>query len=187
MSTETLNIIRKRFSCRDFSDRLPSDEDLEAVVRAGLHSASAVNRQPWRIVLIKNKDLIDQLEASGLAHLKAQSDQTVFERVNEREGKLFYHAPRMVIIAIDRNAGDAAKLDAGIVANNIVLAAESLGLNTLYCGMARTAFENEKRGAEFKRKLQFPAAYDFAISILIGYANTTREAHEIDEEKVIRI
>ena len=71
MSTETIDLIRKRFSCRDFGNRIPSDEEIEEVVQAGLHSASAVNRQPWRIIVVKDKDIIDQLETAGLAHLKA--------------------------------------------------------------------------------------------------------------------
>lgn len=187
MSTETIDLIRKRFSCRDFGNRIPSDEEIEEVVQAGLHAASAVNRQPWRIIVVKDKDIIDQLETAGLAHLKAQPDQTAYDRIQSRNGLLFYNAPRMIIIACDRNEGESAILDAGIVANNMVLAAESLGMNTLFCGMARTAFQNEKRGMELKRMLQFPAAFDFAISILLGYANTEREPHEIDENKVIRI
>lgn len=187
MSTQTLELIRKRYSCRDFSERIPSDEDLEAIVKAGLQAPSAVNRQPWRIILIKDQEIIKQIEDAGLVHLKAEGDPASYERIMARGGKLFYNAPRMIIIARDRNEGETAILDAGIVANNIVLAAESLGLNSLYCGMARTAFLNEKRGNELKRKLQFPAAFDFAISILIGYENSIGQAHEIDEAKVIRI
>lgn len=187
MTNEILEHIENRYSCRDFADNGPSKDAIDAILKAGLQAPSAVNRQPWRIVSIEDKHIISDIEDAGIDFLRLQEDQEMYRNVINRPGKLFYNAPYMVIIAIDQNNKEAALLDAGILTQNIVLAAESLGYNTLINGMARTAFQHPKLAQSLRMKLKFPAAYDFAISILIGKAKSTRQAHETDEAKIIRI
>ena len=43
---ETLQTIKKRYSCRSYDGRLPEKEKLEAIALAAVQSPSAVNRQP---------------------------------------------------------------------------------------------------------------------------------------------
>ena len=46
---ETLNVIAKRYSCRDFKNEMPSDEILQAIAEAAIQAPSGMNRQAWQL------------------------------------------------------------------------------------------------------------------------------------------
>ena len=76
----------------------------------------------------------------------------------------------MIIIPIAKTEPGGAELfDCGIIAENIALAATSLGLDNLICGLAAFSFSGD-RSAEFKRRLEFPEGYEIGIAVLLGYA-----------------
>ena len=48
-------LITKRHSCRKFLSKEVSDENIEKILECGLLAPSAMNKQPWFFVVIKNK------------------------------------------------------------------------------------------------------------------------------------
>ena len=181
---QTLKTIMERFSCRDFKDTPLNEEQIKALTDAALASPSAVNLQPWRIIMITDKALIEDMDAEGMSILKAAEDQTTYERFMERGGSLYYNAPCMMMVASD--GSDWAAMDCGILSQNVALAAHSLGLGSVICGMARVPL-NGKRGEEFKKRMNFPGNFEFGIAILIGEVKTGKEPHELDFSKVSRV
>ena len=181
---ETLKTIAERNSCRDFTGAPLTDDQLNAIIDAELASPSAMNRQPWRLTVITDKTLIDELDADGMSILAASADQSGFQRMKDRGGKLFYNAPCMVMVASD--GSDYASMDCGILSQNVSLAAHSLGLGSVICGMAGIPLSG-LRGDEFKKRMKFPDGYDFGIAILVGTVKTGKEPHELDMGKVTRI
>jgi nitroreductase len=89
MILDTIEAISTRFSCRAFNGKLPSDEDLEVIAKAAAASSSGMNRQPWRVIVLKNKELLADLEAEGMKNLAAYPDKGVYERIMSRGGKLY--------------------------------------------------------------------------------------------------
>lgn len=178
---ETLKVIERRYSCRDYKDEIPSDEILQAIAKAAVQAPSGVNRQPWRVIVVKDKELIKDMEEAGLNHLAAMEDKSHYDRIMERGGKLFYHAPCMIVVPVE---SPSVMIDCGIVCQNIALAATSLGVDNVICGLARTSFADEKKAKEFRKRLGFPEGYEFGCSVLLGYANTTKEPHEPDIAKI---
>ena len=181
---DSLKNIAERYSCRDFSDAPLSEEQLGAIVDAALAAPSAVNRQPWQVIVITDKALIDELDAEGMSILAAEEDQSGYERVMSRGGKIFYNAPCMFLIASDGSKW--GMLDCGILCENVALAAHSLGLGNVICGMAAIPLSGS-RGDEFKKRLRFPEGFEFGIAVLIGTANSGKEPHEHDPSKVTYI
>lgn len=179
---ETIKTIASRYSCRAFTDKSLSKDQLKAIAKAGAHSPSAMNRQGWKIVVVTNKELLQELEKEAMHQLEIMEDKTMYDRIMSRGGTVFYNAPCMVFIPIDQEDIQGTSLDCGIVAQNIALTASSLDLGNVICGMARLALMGDKN-EYFKQKLGFPDGYDFGISILIGYAGDKNEPHEIDESK----
>jgi len=176
---ETLQTIKNRYSCRSSTGEAIEQEKLEAIALAGVQAPSAMNLQQWEIVVIRNKELIDEMDAAVMEMLSNQEDKTTYERMMSRGGKLFYNAPCMYVIV--KKAG--TDLDCGIVTENIALAASSLGLGNVICGMARMAFVTEK-GEMFKEKI-IPEGYDFSMSVLVGYAtNEEGTPHVPDVSKI---
>ena len=183
---ETLKIIQARSSCRNFIDKLPTDEELKAIAQAAIQSPSGMNRQCWQIIVVKNKEIILEMDKEGLQNLKA-ADNAFYERVVARTGDLFYHAPCMIMIAIKKAEKEGAELvDLGIVAQNIVIAAESLGLASLHCGLAGFSFAGS-RAEDFKKKLSFPPEYECGLAVLLGHAKEKRAPREPDQGKITYI
>jgi len=177
---EVIKAILERNSCRNFSPAPISEEQVETLVKAALAAPSAVNRQPWHIIAITNKQLLEEMDQHILNCIKADNEDW-YNRMIERGGKIFYDAPCLIVIAKDDS--DYAALDAGIVSQNVALAAHSMGLGNVICGMARSAFDGEK-GEEFKKRMNFPEGYVFGMSVCVGTAISGKEPHEHDMKKV---
>jgi len=74
-------------------------------------------------------------------------------------------------------------MDCGILSQNVSLAAHSLGLGSVICGMARIPL-NGPNGCALKKRMNFPEGFDFGIAILVGTAKSGKEPHELDFSKV---
>lgn len=180
---ETLKTIKNRYSCRSYTGEPIEQEKLEAITLAGIQAPSAMNLQPWKIIVIKDKALIDEMDVAIMDMARKNEEQKdLYERMMSRGGKIFYNAPCMVVVAKAQNAD----LDCGIVTENIALAASSLGLGNVICGLARLIFDTEK-GDVFKEKI-IPAGYEFGMAVLMGYAvDEAGTPHEVDISKIIYI
>lgn len=184
---DTLKIIAERFSCRNFTDKMPENKYLEAIAQAAIQAPSGMNRQYWHVIVVKNKDLISQMEKEGTHMLSLMEDKSMYERIMERGGKLFYNAPCMIVIAIKEAAQKGVELiDCGILAQNISLAAASLGLANLHCGFVGLAFAGN-RADEFKAKLRFPEGYECGMGVLLGYTEHAVPPHAPDQDKITYI
>jgi nitroreductase len=188
MPITTIEAIKTRYSCRAFSARMPSAKDLQTIAEAALASPSGMNRQLWRVIVVKHKGLLDELEAEGMKNIAAFPDKGMYERIMTRGGKVFYNAPCQSIMPIRKAEPAGAELiDCGIVAQNIALAATSLGINSLICGLIAFSFAGEK-GEDFKKVLGFPDGYEIGISVLLGYAaEPGGKPHEPDMSKISTI
>jgi nitroreductase len=181
---QTLQIIAERYSCRNYTDEMPTDEQLQAIAKAAVQAPSAMNQQPWQIIVVTNKQLLEDMQAEGMRVLSLQSDSSGYNRIMSRGGKLFYNAPCMVVVAIDsRIQHGFEKIDLGIVLQNIALAATSLGLGNVICGFIQLAFAGERK-EEFKKRLGFSEDFECGAAVLIGYAVNPANPHETDFSKI---
>ncbi len=181
---ETLNVIATRYSCRDFKSEMPSDEILQAIAEAAIQAPSGMNRQAWRVIVVKDQTLMRDMEAEGMNYLASMEDKSSYNRIMDRGGRLFYGAPCMIVVPIDPAQYGPALIDCGILCQNITLAATSLGIANIICGFTGLAFASGLRAEEFSKRLGFPDGYAFGCSVLLGYANATKPPHEPDRDKI---
>jgi len=181
---ETLCVIEKRYSCRDFKPDELSEKALQAIAKAAVQSPSGMNRQEWRVIVVKDKHFIEEMDAVGMSAIARWEDKSTYQRMMDRGGRLFYGAPAMIVFAI--SSEEPPLIDCGILCQSVALAATSLGISNVICGMARVVFEG-MRGSEYKKRLHFPEGYQFGCSVLLGYANTEKAPHEPDMGKIIVI
>ena len=183
---DTLKNIEARFSCRDFTNQPVSDEQIHAITQAALQSPSGMNRQLWQVIVIRNSDLIAEMEAEGIRTL-AQINPALHQHIMSRNKGLFYNASCMILFAIKPAQPAGAELiDLGIIAQTTVLAATSLELASLHCGMAAFAFAGEKAGY-FKKRLAFPDGYECGMAVLLGHAQKPGFPHAPDQTKITYI
>lgn len=181
---EILTAIANRYSCRDFASTPLTDEQTQAIVNAALAAPSGMNMQPWHLIVVRDKALIEEYDAAGMSILAAAEDQTLHQRMMDRGGKLLYNAPCMILIL--SNGSGLASIDCGIQCQTITLAAQSLGLGSCIVGMAGVPL-NGPRADEFKKRLKIPEGFQFVIGVLIGTVISGKEPHELDYEKVTYI
>jgi nitroreductase len=138
-----LEAIAARRSIRKFQDRPVSDEMIRAILQAAIQAPSAKNRQPWRFIVVREdrraqmvaifRQGIDYVETLGIelgssrgtAAIMEQAPVTifVFNECNEHTpGKLMWDEPGDVL--------DVQSIGAAI--QNMLLAAQELGLGTLW-------------------------------------------------------
>jgi len=178
---ETLKNIAGRYTCRDFKDTPLNDQQVEELVKAALAAPSAMNLQPWHVIVVTDKAVVDELNDEGMDILSKHEDRSMYERMMSRGGKMFYNAPCLVIVLSDGSKWGT--LDCGILCQNVVIAAESMGLGSCIVGMAGISL-NGPKAAEYAERFGFPEGHEFAIGILVGEINSGKEPHEHDRSKV---
>ena len=83
---------------------------------------------------------------------------------------VYQTAPTLALIFAQGNSA----MDAGIMCENIVIAAESMGLGSCIIASIGALFENE-RSLKWKELFDIPADYKFQIAIALGYPDEKPE------------
>jgi len=178
---ETLKNITQRYTCRDFKATPLTDDQIGHLVSAALAAPSARNLQPWHVIVVTDKGLIEDLDAEGMDIVSKYEDKSTYDLFKSRGGSMFYNAPCLILVLSDGSKWGT--LDSGILCQNVVLAAESMGLGTCIVGMAGVPL-NGPRAEEYAKRLGFPEGHEFAIGVLVGEIISGKEPHEHDRNKV---
>lgn len=183
INNEVLEMMRTRSSCMSYEDRMPDKELIEAVAQAGAESPSAMNLQPWQITVVKDRKLISEIEQEAVRQMSLNPElNDTYEHVKSRGSVLFYNAPVVIVIAIDKNNG-YAPTDCGIAAMAMQLAAKSVGLGSRMIALGKIAFLGDK-AEELKKKLGFPENYEYGLGLCLGYEKESKEPHVPEYEKI---
>lgn len=67
-----LDLLKTRYSCRNFSDKKISDEIIHYILECGRLSASGGNEQPWKFGVITNKDVIEKITEAASTNYSQQ-------------------------------------------------------------------------------------------------------------------
>lgn len=150
-----LENIASRKSVRSYTSETVPEEMVEKLLRAAMAAPSAMNRQPWEFVVIRDRSTLDTLAA-----------QLKF-------AKMLYEAPLAIVVCSDteytRTDGIRAynkfwQQDAAAAAQNILLAAESLGLGAVW-----TAASDDVRSAVVREVLGIEGTVMPVCVIPIGF------------------
>lgn len=116
---EAIAVLHRRKSVRNFTGEPVSIFDVDVLLRAGMAAPSAVNCQPWEFVTVTERAVLDRL-ADGLPYAKM----------------LFKAGAAIVVCGVPAQAHlqlkEYAVIDASLAAENILIAAEALGLGAVW-------------------------------------------------------
>ena len=153
---ETLKVLETRRSCRKFvTDKMVSDEEIKAIVKAGTYAATGRGLQSPIILVVTNKELRDKLSAENARIMGVDFDP-------------FYGAPVIIIVLADKNVA-TYKYDGSLVMGNMLNAAASLGLGSLWVHRAKEEFEGEL-GRKILADFGIQGDYEGIGHCVIGYA-----------------
>lgn len=170
--------IKTRRSVRDYADRPVSNEVIESIIDAGIHAPTGLGMPPWRFVVIKDKAIMKQMSNHCKPKLLKQLEGVNIDAAVQFKNMLktekfdiFYNAPVLIIVLGNKNA-PTADFDCSMCAQNLMLAAHSMGLGSCWIGTACLVQENP----EMLNKLKIPADFKVVAPIIFGYAGNVPAA-----------
>ncbi|MDI9490936.1 MAG: nitroreductase family protein [Clostridiaceae bacterium] len=175
---KTLTAIKQRSSCRNFSTKQITEQELEQLINAALAAPTARNLQDLKINVIQDNQLIQDISDESFRLM----DEEILERMKSRNAQsLFYGAPTVFILSSPYTS--FSNQNAGLATQNIALAAEAIGLSSCIIGLVAPAFA-EDNPQNLKNRLSMTDDERFCLAIAVGYANSEKEPHQLNQNQI---
>ena len=148
-----LDYIKSRRAVREYLEKEPTDKAIEKILDAGRWAPSGLNNQPWRFVVIKDKDVKEDI--SRLT----------------KYSKIVRSAPVLICVFLDNQEvynRDKDMLSAGACIQNMILEAHSLCLGTCWLG------EILNKKEKINQLLKVPRDYELMAVVTLGYPTPKR-------------
>ncbi|WP_221932507.1 flavin reductase [Carboxylicivirga sp. M1479] len=165
----TLASIHNRKSVRHYTNQKVSAEVLTTLVKAGMAAPTAADKRPWAFVVIEERNVLDSLSTL--------SPYT----------KMLEQATAAIVVcgdmdkALDGVARDYWIQDCSAATQNILLAAESMGLGAVWTGV----YPIEKRVVEVRNVIEAPESIIPLNVIVLGYpTGEDKPKNKWDESKL---
>lgn len=155
---DIIKAMKERRSVRKFKSDMPDKKDIEQIVESGLYAANGRGKQAVITVAVTNRELRDKI-----------SD------INRKIGGWsegfdpFYGAPVILIVLADKN-WPTCVYDGSLVMGNMMLAAHSLGLGSIWIHRAKEEFETDEY-KELLKSLGVEGEWEGIGHCAVGYAD----------------
>lgn len=172
------NVIMSRRSIRNYKQIPVSRDTMQVILKAGINAPNGQNRQSWEIRVVDNPETMSEIKAAMSA---ANPDVPM-------AGDSFRNAPVMAFIAADTSY-DFSLLDCGMLSENMVLSAWSMGVGSICLGSPvrfLDGSESIRSNPEIRKvmdKLGFSEGYQLVLCVGFGYPLESPDAKPRDESK----
>jgi nitroreductase len=158
--------IKGRRSVRAYTPEPISKDQIGAVLEAGTWAATGMGREPWRFVIIEDKQLI-KLVSDETKELVKKTMPPLAKQFSTDADIICYNAPMLVLVCTEKDPqwGHVSLLDSVLAAQNMFLKAYELGLGTCYMGFV--ALLNNK--PDVLRKVGIPENCELTVPFIIGH------------------
>ena len=175
LNNEVIETIMARRSIRQYHATPVSRDTLMQIMTCGINAANGQNKQSWEVRVVDNPAILSQIQdmmATGNPALPADMVRGCMRG-----------APVMTFIARDLNY-DFSAYDCGLLAGNVMLAAQSLDVGSICLGSPVRFINDAENSAEILAILGFSEGYELCLCVGLGYANETPDAKPRDINKV---
>ena len=169
---ETIETIMARRSIRKYKADVVERGKLKAIMECGINAPNGQNKQSWEVRVVDNPEVMNYIK------------QVMVEAYDEKVVGCFRGAPVMVFIARDVNY-DFSAYDCGMMAENMMLAAQSLGVGSICLGSPVRLINDNPACAPILERLRFSEGYVLSLCVGLGYADEAPEAKPRDKSKVL--
>lgn len=147
-----LDNIHSRKSVRQYTDEAVTPEQVETMLRAAMAAPTAVNYQPWRFVVVTEREKLD-----------AMAEILPF-------AKMLKQAPLAIVVCgetvwMGGNENPYWQQDCAAATQNLLLAAEAIGLGAVWTGV----YPNEELYVRLHDFLGLPTTVQPFCAIPIGH------------------
>ena len=171
--------IMERRSVRKYQDR-PVDRDLlMRIAECGINAPNAMNAQQWEVRIVDNKAWIQGMSDLQLSMMDASMVGQMKADPSFRNA--FRNGTALFVVAV--KPSPMTFIDAGLMGENIMLAAHSFGLGTCCLGSS-ARFLNTPEAADYLKALQFSEGYEVQYIIAAGYPDEQPQAKPRNKEVI---
>ncbi len=172
---ETMRTILHRRAIRRFDTKQIEEEALQQILQAGLYAPSAGGRQGVIFAVCQDKEINERLGKIKRANSSPRM-ATATSYVSREQPSIaddpkltnaFYNAPTIITLFAPKNFLFSAE-DCAVAAENMMLAADSLGIGSCYIGQGWNAFA-DPYGQEILKKWEIPVDHYAVMQLLLGY------------------
>ncbi len=170
-----MKTILHRRAIRRFEEKQIEETELQQILQAGLYAPSAGGRQGVLFVVCQDKEVNQRLGKIKRANSKPKM-ATASSYVSKEQPSIaddptlnnaFYDAPTVITMLAPKNFLFAVE-DCAVAAENMMLAADALGIGSCYIGAGWTAFA-DPYGQEILKEWGVRADYYGVMQLLLGY------------------
>ena len=169
---EVLKVLENRRSCRNFKPDMVKQEELKAIIKAGTYAATGMGKQSPIIIAVTNKELRDALseENRKIGGWKEGFDP-------------FYGAPVVLVVLANKDIPTYI-YDGALVMGNLMYAAESLGVGSIWIHRAKEEVDSEF-GKNLLKKLGIEGNFEGIGHCALGYAAEPSKAAAARKENYV--
>lgn len=194
--SEIMNTILHRRSIRRFDPRQIEENALQQILQAGLYAPSAGGRQGVLFVVCQDREINERLgkikRANSRPHMATATSYVSHEQPSIADDpkltNAFYDAPTVITFFAPRNFALSVD-DCAVAAENMMLAADDLGIGSCYIGQGWSAFA-DPYGQQILRQWNIPADHYAVMELILGYPREGDQhpaAKPRKEKRIIRV
>ena len=170
-----IEAIMARRSIRQYHAVPVGRDTLMQIMTCGINAANGQNKQSWEVRVVDNPTTLTQIQDLMAAGNTALNPDIVKGCMRG--------APVMVFIARDINY-DFSAYDCGLLAGNMMLAAQSMGVGSICLGSPVRFINDATNSAEIADILGYSENYELCLCVGLGYAAESPDAKPRDINKV---
>ncbi len=174
---DVIETIMSRRSIRKYLDKPVEHEKLATVAKCGINAPNAMNQQQWAVRVVEDQNFIKETTEI----FKKAMPEMVKRDANFKN--MYRNAPNIIVVATPK--GDSwGLLNAGLLGENMMIAAKALGLGTCCLGSPARFLQANEACKPYVAKLNLPKDYEICYVLAIGYPDEAPEAKQRDESKI---
>ncbi len=209
--TETELVILRRRSNRLYQKKQVPEHLVRRILEAGRFAPSAGNNMHWRFTVVRDQKMLAEMENDATKLLGTMGGMFdywkrpylkpmvkymqmrypnemhpiphgVVKLINEVSFKAFWGAPTLILLFKDVRGIGNPDLDLGIMGQNMIIAAHSMGLGTCWIGLAKAL----RLYPKWRKLFDIQHPYSLEQGICVGYpvgeadGFVERDTHAID-------
>jgi nitroreductase len=181
-------LLLKRRSVRIYDERPVPVDIVREMIKESTMAPSSGNNQPWRFVVVVNRDMIkrisDESKKNLIARLEANPGDYIVRyesALRNKEYNVFYNAPALVIIAGQRDYRNLL-VDCALFASYLMNAAVARGLGTCWVNLG-----SDVRDEGLRSELGIGQDIQIVAPIIIGYPRHIPPVPKREEPVILKI
>jgi nitroreductase len=163
--------INARRSVRRYNGRTIDADTVASLLEAAVRAPTAMHEEPWGFVIVQDKKLLNRLAdkakvdfIANVLHNHSKDSARIAETFSSPDFHIFYHTTTLIIICA-KHDGNFVAADCWLSAENLMLAACSMGLGTCVIGSAIDTLNLP----EVKAQLGISDNYTVVVPLIVGY------------------